>query len=284
MKRQTTTLIIFCTLFHCWHVFAQSGKTKILPPSSPTAVQPVIESEDDALRTILKKKKRKKGKRKKRGMFDQPSLDDQLIKESKKPHPMAFHISAIPVVPVLTTNSDRKDYQAEPTTIFHLQFRFNSEPLEKSKNFWMGFRLAPFSGTGVYKGSAGRFGFLYYGPMFGVGSFNPLSKPKPGQEKLPERADGKAIKIEKADYSRSGYFWTSGIAAQWRSSVRDEGAGLPEDDFNNLGTTFDSPGLWSEFHYITSKYDLYSINYLIGVQLGKGKTFVYLGAGVGLWY
>ena len=284
MTRMTQIVLVIMVITQPTAWSQSKSRSKILPPGSPETKPPAIQNDTGAFDNLLKRSKKRRKKRLKEMQYKMPSLDDRLKAEAEKPHPMQLHISATPVYPFMTTSGERKDYQAEPSTLFHLQFRFDSSPLEKNKNFWMGFRFAPFTGTGVYKQAAGRFGFLYYGPMLGVGSFNPLRKPKPGQKKLPERADGKAIKTEKADYSRSGYFWTSGIAVQWRASVRDEGSGLPEDDFNNLGAAFDSPGLWSEFHYITSKYDLYSINYLIGVQLGKGKTFAYFGAGVGLWY
>ena len=86
-------------------------------------------------------------------------------------------------------------------------------------------------------------------------------------------------------YKRSGYLWMSGIAAQTRLGRIESGAEAPDDDLNSTkGVAFDFPGIWTEISYHTLYFNVVSVDYLFGLQMGKHKYIAYATIGVGFWY
>jgi hypothetical protein len=140
-----------------------------------------------------------------------------------------------------------------------------SSVYESAVNVWYGFRLAPFTGSGFYKGVPATFAFTYFGPSIGVGRLNRVNADATG--------------------TMSGWLMTSGVAAQSRlsrvdPSKRDEVDG----EFNPRGFAFDAPGLWMEARYLHISYGALGLNGVAGVQFGRKKFFLYGGLGAAFWH
>ncbi|MBF0441144.1 MAG: hypothetical protein HQK54_04505 [Oligoflexales bacterium] len=297
--------IKFLSSFLAWGAFVGLTEAKdsvapspprILLPPPPKESEPPLEEPSELNRKIKEKRKeRVEQEKKEENEKKTPEerqieiLDDKtrrLIKEGSQEKPFQFHMAVSLVLPkIVTSGNERKNYIAEPTAFLHVFIRpSSSQPTDKTE-FWTGFRFAPINGTGVYKNNAGRFCFNYFGPMFGIGNFDPPVKENSG-EKLPvnRMQNEEEEKKEEKSYTRWGYFWMSGIALQNRISSVERDREVPGEDLNSKGADLDVPGIWTEFHFTSFHYNSFGTDYLFGIQMGKGKDIAYIGIAFGLWH
>ena len=252
------------------------GQDTITPPQNPRPPRPPVTTDEDAYYDLQRLKKRRKLRESKtKPLHTKPSAKKRLETVSKNPGPMRLAMNASLVVPYLvTTSNDLKKYLAEPSAFWHLLIRFDgSQPPEKSQ-VWFGFRLAPISGTGTAKNTTGRFGFVHFGPMVGLGKVSPAFISTGSQEKNKSPSEGA---------NRSAEFWTGGIAATSRTGYVEAGRDEP-DDFKRDGMTLDVPGLWTEYTYSNIRYNTMGTSYTAGIQLGKNKVLIYLAFGAMFYY
>lgn len=247
----------------------------------PPVVKPRGVTEEEARQDLLRKKRSREKisgglypKRKNKAQRNR----EELQKLSKNPGPLHLHLDLSFILPtVVTSGSYRQDYQTEPTAHFHIYFRPGDGDPIGNLAFWTGFRMAAFGGTGTYHGTAGRYGFLYYGPMFGIGKINPVPRASGSTKAVESDPDKTAYE------DRTSWFLMSGVAMQARRGAYDQVKDYPEEDLSTKELAFDAPGIWVEFTYVDLAWNTIGTNYSFGLQTGVGKVFIYLGYGVSLW-
>lgn len=275
-----TALLLLCTN----RIMAQENapKVQILPPGSPAQVKPPVVTEEEADQ-ILQEKKRLRREDEERDAPPPPTpalvREQKLAAASQQDLPSRLHMSlTFAATQIKTFGKKRQNYTSDPTALLHVYLRpGSSDQPAGTTRFWTGFRLAPLTGTGVYENIPANYGFVYFGPMIGLGKISPaVASISDDAAKNPTSRP--------ADFETSGFFWMSGIAAQSRIGSPPPGGATPRDDINTKGVAFDAPGLWTEVTYTSIKYKLYSTNYMFGLQGGNAKLWVYLGMGFGFWH
>lgn len=277
---------------HCGPVvFAQSqsnpprgDKTHIELPGNPKPAPPPqrrLPEGEDFGESDLRRKKQLREQREKKLQPPEPSRSEQkekaLIAEEQKERPMHMFMEVSLVRPGIKVSGKRDHYSLDLTNHFQFFMRGNkNEPANKAQ-FWWGIRLAPFSGSGVYEKIPGRFGFLYFGPMVGLGKFDTLRDTLGDSPR-----DGDAEKNQL--HVRHGWLVTSGIAAQSRIGDASRDEKKLSEDLNSKKFGLDGTGLWMEFRYISIHYGALGFNAFAGGQAGKEKYFYWGGLGVAGWY
>ena len=265
------------------------GQGTILPPGRPGSIPPP-DLPDDQIQQDLERR-RERLRQAEEAESPQPSDSERraekrrqgLIHDAKAPRPHRMTMAATIAYPkIKTAGSARKDYTAEPTMLFHTVIRLGEEAKADKNDVFTGLRIAPFGGKGRYQNRGGTYGFVYFGPMIGVGKIS-FVPPEDHTRVEAERVGVDALQ-DKEDYSRTGWLALGGLAMQSRFAEYDRGNEPPAEDFNSKSVAFDGPGLWGEFLYGTTYYNAISVTGLAGIQLGKNKTFIYLGVTTGLWY
>ncbi len=262
-------------------VFAQ-----IAPPDLPKS-RPNRNSTDDEAEQDLQRLKNRRHERDRKdptkNKSRRKSQAEQLKIAEENPGPMRLAMSAALGIPkAVTYDHNLKNYVAEPFVYYQLFFKPEAHQHFGNYEFWTGFRLMPLSGTAVYKKTAGRFGFTYFGPMIGLGK---VSSAKISFEETDDRPPGSVRPSEepvKFAKTREAIMWMSGLAALNRSGFVEKGRAKP-DEFNGSGVVIDGPGLFTEISYASIHYSRISYNYAAGVQTGKGKGIFYLSFGFGFW-
>jgi hypothetical protein len=267
---------------------AEENPAPILLPEKPPVMKPPYEAQDEMLQDLRRKQKlteptatekedhQQQEEQKKEQLVDR-TKNRELVEESLKTPSPRFNLSATLAAPrITTTGNKRKNYTAEPTVIVHWAVAPNEPKKESKFEFWTGLRYAPFCGAASYKSTAGRYCYSYFGPMVGMGRLSEV--PKSSDEKAQQSVESAQ------EFHRHGLFWLSGIAAVNRMSHLPEGVKSPGDDLStSKSIAFDLPGIWSEISYVSMDYNAISSNYLLGVQVGNGKVYVYAGIGLALW-
>lgn len=267
---------------------AQGGS--ILPPDEPHSEFAVpIPPEDQMIRDI---EARKRMRREIEEELHPPLIPNEkrllrrsrsLIEESMAPRPNKMMMSETMVAPfIFTSGTERRGYTAEPTMLFHVVIRTTEYDKPDGNAFFSGLRIAPMSGKGTYKDRGGTYGFLYFGPMVGVGKFHLVNQARKNPLES-EQIGVESVAKPKEDYIRTGWLASTGIALQSREAEYDRGDVPPEEDFNS-GFGFDAPGVWGELLYAVTFYNTLSATALVGAQLGTNKIFAYVGMGAGFWY
>ena len=279
MLRLWIILLLWHFKSHCLAEEKIAGQI-LLPQSPKVKRQPINTDEiaDDDLKRLRDrrlKREKKEGNKKRRHL---KSMTRRLDAVSKSPGPMRFFTAARFVLPYLvTTENKMENYYVDPSMFGYLYWKPFKREDPDNLELWLGFRLAPLAGAGIYDKTSGRFGFTYYGPMVGLGRISPaiVSLGKDEERKTPEK--------RKKSFNRSSVFWMGGIALQSRSGYVEKGREKPQD-FDNQGVGLDVPGLWTEITYATVFYSRLGLDATFGLQLGKGKIFTYLGFGTSFWY
>lgn len=201
--------------------------------------------------------------------------DQKLDAESKKDRPMTMFMQSTLALTRASVSRGRKSYSMDPSALFHLLFRMNSEKKTGNTHYLYGFRMAHIGGTGIYKETPGRFSFLYFGPMISIGKIS-----------LAPEADGAqtANPTSGSQNRHSGYLLSTGLSLQSRFVKTGDGEPEGSEDMNKKGIAFDAPGLWIEAQHISLHFGAIQWGPLLGLQIGKGKYFGYLGFSVGGWY
>ena len=271
-------LLIFFDLLLVLPAFRQgSAKTMIMPPDGPRYQKNPARVDPNKDYQKLRRRRQLRDAKDNRRRTLKKSLTERLDEVSRDPGPMRFIASAVILLPYLVTGSNnRKNYYADPSAMIQFYLKPSEYEAFDNTELWTGFRLASFSGAGRQGGVSGDFGFLYFGPMLGLGKVSPPV--------LSVGVDEKAGSKEKlSNYDRSGFFWMSGLALVSRASKVEKGREKPED-FNSKEVDFDSPGLWTEVSYGDIRYSRIGLTYTFGVQVGKGKIFTYFGFGSWFWH
>ena len=253
---------------------AQSQPTKnstiIDLPQTPNRPNNYQYSNDDFKKDLMELKRRRLKREKDANQPESPekARNRKLSEESRKPRPYEFFLQLSLVSTKVNVTAPRKDYQSDLTSHIQALFRI-TEGKPNELHWWWGFRIAPFAGSGIYEETPGRFGFIYSGPSFGLGSINVSEQ---DTEKNPYRL-------------KTGWLWTWGIAAQTRRAELDPSGEPPEKDINTSdGIEFDAPGVWTEFSIMTIHFGALAWNFVGGAQLGEGKTFMWFGVGAAGFY
>lgn len=272
-------------------VFAQAApNTTIAPPDAPKPVAPKHStSEEDAFAPILQRRQERlqEDEKKRQEQAKTPFTLNEQIKELRKEveaknggqlKPIGFGMNVSFVVPkMLGKGGGLKNVSPDYTAFYHAFYRLDQGKAD-SLGLWTGVRIAPITGTASYKKVPGRFGFLYFGPMVGVGKFSPLS----AQSSDSQDAASAESRIEPGFMSQ-GWLWTGGLALMQRS-VDTLSFPNPGGEFAQNKIALDGTGLWTELTYALAFLDTLSTNAFIGAQAGKGRVFAYGGFGVGFWY
>lgn len=261
-----------------------------IPRRTATPPPPSDPNRPDGFDEILQRRKDRQQEAVKADEKNRPSnltLDKtvkELQKELEKPKPLRYFASLMLSVPKIQTQGrDRRDYFTEKSVLFHWFARLGSDPDFGKTQAWTGFRIAPFTGEGVYKNVAGRYGFTFFGPMIGVGNFSSVREASTADD------SASAHRAAADDYTppgkwRSGWMWMSGIALAHREIDTGEHGTHPKSEFQNGGLYLDGLGLWTEVSYAAVLLQTFSVQALAGVQLAEQKTFVYGAMGCGFWY
>lgn len=254
---------------------------EMMPPPvrvAPPKADP--DSLDRDLEKLRNKRSKREGAKKSRNKWAAEKRKEELTKlaNSRYDYKMMFQVSLL--YPMISTKGPRNNYTTEITSHFSGYFRTAPKYHPNEFQSWAGFRLSPFSGTGTYEKTVGRYGYLYFGPMVGVGK---ISRPE-------GLFDSKAGTSEKRGSLkgfpvRDAWFLMAGIAALSRQGKTD-----PTDDFTSkdLDTTkavkYDKPGLWVELTWAKIHYGMLGLQYNAGVLFGEGKTFYWFGVSMGGWH
>lgn len=258
---------------------ATAQEDRISLPEMPKAKPPRNRSREEVDADIDERRQKRNKDEEKSIPAPTPSgvvRDQKLREEAVADRPMALSITASLVLSKVLTSKTRKDYSSEPSVIIHAYGRDPERAKSDDVQPFYGLRLANFTGSGVYKGIPGRFGYLYFGPMIGLGKISL------GEKDLGVTSTTAAR--PPSSYKRSGYLVATGLALQSRFASTPIGMEPPSDDLNDKPLAFDAPGLWAEAHFLNVYYGAVAANILTGVHLGKGKIFFYLGVSTGGWY
>lgn len=281
--------LVLCGLHQA--VFAQAApQGTIVPPGAPKVAPPKHStSEEDAFSSILQRREErlredeKKREEEAKTPFTLKEQIQELRKEVEaknggqlKPIRLGMNVSFV-VPKMLGKGGGLKSVSTDYTAFYQAFYRFDQGKAD-SVGLWTGVRIAPITGTARYKNVPGRFGFLYFGPMLGVGKFSPL---------LAEGSENKDAATAEASIEPSfmsqGWLWTGGLALLQRS-VDTMSFPNPGGEFAQDKIAIDGTGLWTELTYALAFLDTLSTNAFIGAQTGKGRVFAYGGVGVGFWY
>lgn len=274
-------------LFLTWLIFllfpaATQAKSKIQLMPPPLVISPPEEDKnalDEDLINMKSQRKEREGERPGRirqEVIRQRQKLSELAKEDVD-YRVGFQISLI--WPHVLTRGIRKNFTTELSSHFTGFFLTESHYQVSRLQLWTGLRIASFAGSAQVGETIGRYGFLYFGPMIGLGKIGPAEISSPRTEKR------RAVEKKSESYPvRTGWMLITGLSAQSRQGATD-----PTDDFTSqdLDTTravkFDKPGLWAEFIWLNLHYGRLGLHYLAGAQLGDGKTFIWAGVGMGGW-
>ncbi len=200
--------------------------------------------------------------------------EKDIITETTKPRLRHIMLEVSLISPSVVTTGDRQGYTSELTSHFNIMWRTNPKQMNGKRGTWYGFRLAPFAGGGRYKEFHGNYGFSYFGPMIGIGKLDPMPS------SVPRTRRGSKPKPPII----SGWLWSGGIAGQHRLNGTDPSdEGQVDDEFNE-GIGLDVPGIWTEYRHMRVIWGAVATNFIVGVQSGKGKYFIYTGLGFGGWH
>ena len=279
-------LILVTVLSSYLFGFQVFGQEKIILDSKPRHAIPPEPDPEQSEKDLLRLKKRRQ-KREGGGLshfeFFERKRNKSLEKAAGKMGPYQFMIQTTIVLPALSARGPRSNYTSELSTHISSFFRLSPDDDPFSQQFWWGFRLAPFAGTGTYEETAGRYNFFYFGPMFGIGTLNRSHEngspnPKSKNRKLPKKA-------KKSAPETSAWFLMGGLAAQTRIVKVDPTDDVADKEMNTLNSAqLDGPGLWAEFTYANIYFGSLGIHYVAGVQLAEEKVFFWLGVGAGGWH
>lgn len=255
---------------------------EIHDPFQPHVIRPPNEGEDSeqVLEDDLQRlKKRRLDREHKQNPPTPRSVIKKLrlIEEAKKKPEQELHLQVNFVAPFISAKGDRESYLLDYSSSAEIFWRSDKTQKVSETQVWYGFRLAAFSGSGIYQNVPARFGFTYVGPMVGWGKIN-LSVANDEEKK--KAGDWRGT----LNYpSRFGYFFMLGVVGQSRSVKTYATEKEVSGEFESKGFSYDAPGLFVETTLFSLFYEAYSYNFIFGAQLGSGKVFSWVGMGMGTW-
>ena len=252
-------------------LFANSLLAQISLPQPPAAaIPPAIPADQDpAMRRQRERAAQRQSEEEKKieelSSATETAKIEKEREDLKKPRPFYGFVELSMLYPKVLTTGNRTNYRADMTTHVNVLGRLKPDQPVDETQMWLGFRLAPFGGSGAQKNQKGRFSLTYFGPAVGVGS---IGKPGDPFSESPRR---------------HGFLLSAGIAAVSRLQEPTELSDPGRTDFQATPYAMDSPGVWSEIRSIHTFYGSLSYNLVAGTQLAEGKTLLYLGAGFAGW-
>jgi hypothetical protein len=264
----------------------------LAPPKAarPPRLQEDEEGEEHTAREAeterqLEKKRKRRQKQRDRdrdGKVDEAAKRKaSLLEEALRPRERAFLLELALVGGSALTDGQRSGYSLDPNVHVNAFYRLGSERTSDQITPWIGFRIAPFTGTGYFKGRPGRYGLTYFGPMIGLGRIAPVSEDTgTGDRPATGTAGDRELPVV------TGFAATFGISAVASLGKREaEATGKePADDFQTRGVKFDAPGAWAELRYFRIHFGATSADFLLGLQSGQSKAWIYGGIGFGGWH
>lgn len=253
-----------------------------LPPD-PSRILPPTPTRQESDRDIERLKKLHEKRRENEGHPTGPMspLNVQFKEEATKKRLQVLYIQSTLVLPYVKTSGPREKYTAEPNV--HLSFAWKGQKDIYTRHRYFGFRFASFSGSGIYDGTPGRYGFLYFGPSIGIGKVGKVTE-------VVEQESKKAVSIQTVKersitYWETGWSLFTGVALQSRIGQIDPTSEEPGDDLNTTNIpALDGLGIWAEASYFFLFLGAVGVHLNLGAQQGKGKIFTWLGVGVSGWY
>lgn len=244
-----------------------------LAPPRPAEVPGQSETGlDDDLQSLREKRRQ----REKKNLPPPPSWQERLAKklqaETDQPLDRTFMLEISGIMGQALTHAPTRDYTSNLTSHFHLYWRpFQTSPVTHG-GIWTGLRVAPFSGTGFYDDTPGRYGLTYVGPIVAWGVL------RPKQDESKGASHG-------GESSRRGWMISFGIAGLSRLGESEESrpASAANDLTSSQGMILDGSGLWMEIRYLTSMFGGLGLNYVVGGQSGRYRQFLYAGLGFAGW-
>ncbi|MCX6127171.1 MAG: hypothetical protein NTV34_20810, partial [Proteobacteria bacterium] len=233
-----------------------------VPPAIPADQDPAIRRQDE--RAVQRHSEEKKKLEELSSATENAKIEKER-EEVMKPRPFYGFIELSMLNPKVLTTGNRTSYSADITTHVNVLGRLKPDRPVDETQMWLGFRLAPFAGSGAQRKQRGRFSLTYFGPAVGVGSI------------------GKPSDAHSESTRRHGFLLSAGIAAVSRLQEPTELSDPGRSDFQSTPYALDSPGVWSEVRSIHTFHGALSYNLVAGAQLAEGKTILYLGAGIAGW-
>lgn len=260
------------------HAQTQNGVEKLEPPK-PAPPPGAADTSSDAEEDLRRKREQRRSREQSLEPPEPPynlQRRKKLLKESLIPRDRALMFEVSAVAGTVSTRGDRERYSAEPTSHFNVFFRYDAKNKNGKIGPWYGLRLAPFAGSGFHKKRPGHYGLTYFGPMIGIGKIDPA-----------QTQDGASLRTENESEVKipatGGWVIGTGLAAVSRTGKTNDEQPDPASDFTAKGVAFDSPGLWIEGRYLRILYGAFGFNFILGIQSGSGKEFLYGGVGFAGW-
>lgn len=247
-------------------LLAQGGIEALETPRP--AAPPRVESDDvlgDDLERLRAKREHHEAEEAPKPLTASEKRDRALTKETYKKRPRRFLGEVSLLVGSAATSGDKSGYALDPTSHFNAFVR-----QDESARLWYGLRIAPFAGSGYYKGKPGLYGLTFFGPMIAVGKIDP---PPAG------RGDGEEPAV-------SGWLVSGGIAALAKSGRTEtaENSDRGSDFTPHRGAMIDGTGVWIEARYLRVVFGALGLDAVFGYQSGRQRQIVYAGLGAGAYY
>jgi hypothetical protein len=256
---------------------SQKGFAQILLPPPPKPSIPPARPKETPGTSEWDKRREELKEAEEPELTPTQSRDEELRVENEKPRDMRLMMQVTLVAPWILTGEKRRSYTSDLTSHFKAYYRLSSAPVDASGSWWTGLRIAPFAGTGTHGFTTGNYGFTYFGPAFGYGKVT-----RSTIEKNRTHA-GMATSAPLPSGNRKTWMVMGGVAMQNRVSTVEDSDDTPEEDFDSKPFAYDAPGTWIEASWGTIRWGAVSTEMVMGVQIGSGKTFVWLGVGAAGW-
>lgn len=253
----------------------------ILFPKDPPLIIPPQRGED-AIQEDLDEKQ-DYWKMKYRQLPDKPSPTEQrnvkLVEESLKDRPLDFELAFSFIIPYAKVRGNQK-YKMDPGVDIHSIFRPQKSYDISKLQVYLGMRACFFSGSLIGKNIFAHFNFMYLSPILGVG------KIYLAQKDVSKNVEQDKKNITKYIKPHTGWMLLVGPAIQSRYiQIQEKGSATQEipEEYKTKSIDVNELGLWLEVLYKQIYFGAIGINLLSGIQLGKGKTFYYVGVGTSGW-
>jgi len=243
-------------------------------PEAPRVVLPPNLQESQSIDADLEKKQKH---RQKIAPETQPGesraelQQKELAKEAIEQRPMSFFLELQGGMSSLLVRGPYANYRIDPITAAQFFWRHDQARPTNQIQLYYGLRMQALSGSAVYKNTPARFGFLFYGPMVGLGSYSLVA----------QSLGASGVKL--SELVRSGYMVSLGLAAvsRWVRAERD----MPEPDGSfTTKDTYESPGIWTEAKYTWIHFGAVGLSLSGGVQLAEKKSIFYFAGGLSAWH
>lgn len=254
------------------------GDPSILPLDMP-AMAPLPVAQPQDLQQDLERLQKKHQKENPLPLPPPSRQKEALAAETVKQRPYRAVLQAGLVIPTVWTKLPRNRYTTELTSHIWGAMRVTGADAQ-GWHLWVGARVAPFSGTGMVENTPGRYGVLYWGPVFALGKINPVEEAAT-QDRSHIRIEGT---VQRQAVSRSGWMWLGGVAVQSSIGDVEPASETIEKELQTKGGNLEATAIWLECMYARIYYGTIGVHPSVGVQYGKGLSFAWVSLAFGGWY